>query len=409
MKVLIATTYIFNHQWPEFTRNRTGFGLMVNDIFESISKETDIYLISQVITKGHGKVIRHTWGDVFKNAKIRDWRKSFKYFFEYKQRLKSRARYFYYALNSGSFRNVIKSIEPDIVHIQGIGTQIKPFIDVCEEERVPYIVTLHGLIGLDESICAPTWDKNFEKNFLIKADSNGIPITVVSTGIKKRIEKEYLHHEANNIRVVCNGTRINCPVDNSNNSSMNLRNKFHMRKEEKVIVAIGNINENKNQFQIIDAFATNIIKTPCKVFLCGKDFTDGEIDKRIEQKRLSNKIILLGFLSKNDISRVLEQADLNIVASKNEGFGLSIIESYTHGVPTVTFNDLDAVVDLYHKKSMLTANSRDDKSFAEKIETALETKWDKEWIIEYSKKYSLEVMAKKYKEVYKVYSASVKK
>ncbi len=66
MKVLIATTYIFNHQWPEFTRNCTGFGLMVNDIFESISKETDIYLISQVITKGHGKVIRHTWGDVVK-------------------------------------------------------------------------------------------------------------------------------------------------------------------------------------------------------------------------------------------------------------------------------------------------------------------------------------------------------
>ena len=41
MKVLIATTYIYKKEWPEFTKNRTGFGIMVNDIFESVSEEND--------------------------------------------------------------------------------------------------------------------------------------------------------------------------------------------------------------------------------------------------------------------------------------------------------------------------------------------------------------------------------
>jgi hypothetical protein len=68
MKILIATTYIYNKEWPEFTRNRTGFGIMVNDIFECVSEEEDTYLTSQVITEGHKNVLKHTWGDVFGSA-----------------------------------------------------------------------------------------------------------------------------------------------------------------------------------------------------------------------------------------------------------------------------------------------------------------------------------------------------
>ena len=159
MKVLIATPYIYKQEWPEFTRNRTGFGIMVNDIFESVSEDVDVCLLSHVITKGHGNVLKHTWGDVFGGAKLIDWVNGIKYFFKYSQGVKGRIRYFYYALNAGSFRKSIKTINPDLVHIHGISVQIKHYIDVCKEENTPFIVTLHGLIGLDESIKTAVWDK----------------------------------------------------------------------------------------------------------------------------------------------------------------------------------------------------------------------------------------------------------
>ena len=92
MKVLIATTYIYKKEWPEFTRNRTGFGIMVNDIFESVSEEAEAYLLSQVITEGHGGVLKHTWRDVFGSARIKDWGKGIKYFFSYPQRIKGRVK-----------------------------------------------------------------------------------------------------------------------------------------------------------------------------------------------------------------------------------------------------------------------------------------------------------------------------
>ena len=398
MKVLIATTYIYKKEWPEFTRNRTGFGIMVNDIFECVSKEVDTYLISQVITKGHENVLKHTWGDVFKNAKVRDWCEGIKYFFKYKQNIKNRIKYFYYALNSGSIRKTIKSIKPNVVHIHGIGIQLKPFIDICDEVGIPYIVTLHGLIGLDETVSTASWNKQMEREFLVEADIKGIPVTVVSTGIKRRIEKNYLNHEAKNITVICNGTRI--PYD----KKLISMEKIDLRKEfgiinEKLIIVIGTVCDRKNQIQIVEAIGK--VKTPCQVFFCGADASNGMILNKIKKEGLCNKIHLLGFLPHEKVAEILEQVDLNIVASKDEGFGLSIIEAYSHGVPTVTFSDLDAVSDLFNERTMVTVINRNTEALADGIEKGLSIKWNKNYIKEYAKSFSLDKLTDQYKDEYK--------
>lgn len=399
MKVLIATTYIYKKEWPEFTRNRTGFGIMVNDIFESISEEAETYLASQVITEGHGNILKHTWGDVFGNAGLRDWGKGFKYFFGYPQGIKGRIKYFYYGLNAGSIRKTIRMINPDVVHIQGIGVQIKPYIDVCEEEGLPYIVTLHGLIGLDDTVRATSWDKQMEKDFLLEADKKCIPVTVISTGMKRRIEENYLGHEAKNITVVCNGTRIPYDEKMIRLESLDLRKEFDLKQDEKIIVTIGSVCERKNQIQIVRALAK--VKTPCRVFFCGADTTNGEVQKAINETGLTGRIHLLGFLPREKVDQILDQADLNVVASKDEGFGLSIIEAYSHGIPTVTFADLDAVPDLFSEQAMVKVMERNDTALTAGIEEGLERDWDRTWIKEYAKSFSLQKIAEQYKSEYR--------
>lgn len=399
MKVLIATTYIYRKEWIEFTRNHTGFGIMVNDIFESVSQEVDAYLLSQVITAGHDKVLKHTWRDVFGSAKIMDWVKGVKYFFGYRQRIKDRIRYFYYGLNSGAIRKSIRMLKPDVVHIHGIGVAIKPYLDVCEEEKVPYLVTLHGLIGLDDTIRAAKWDKEMEKDFLIEAEKKGIPVTVVSSGVKHRIEEKYLHHEAKNISVVCNGTKISYDEHLMGTEYLNLRKEYGLA-DEKIVVAIGSVCERKNQIQIIRAIATGKVLTPCHIFFCGTDGTNGEVQKAINEAGLEDRIHLLGFLPREKIDQVLDQAHLNVLASKDEGFGLSIIEAFVHGVPTVVFSDLDAVPDFYDKRAMVKVDSREDSALADGMEKGLSISWDKSWIKEYAKNFSMEKLEKQYKAEY---------
>ena len=400
MKVMIVAPYIYEERWPEFSRNRTGFGMIVRDLFFSLSSAQDVYLLTNVITKGYGSILSHTWAEVLKSARPSDWIAGLKLFFNYHQGLKKRCRYFVYGLNTGYFEKTIKEYAPDIIHIHGIGMATKPYIDACVKKKVPFILTLHGLIGLDESIKTNKWDKELEKEFLIYASDHSIPVTVISSGIKKRIEKNYLNHIANNITVIPNGTSFLTGQECLNEEYSNLREKYSIKNNDSIIVVIGSICENKNQQQIIRALALSDIRNKSHVFLCGMDSTNGELEKLIVDNHLTERVHVLGFVSHDTVHQILEQATLNIVASKNEGFGLSVIEAFSHGIPTVCFSDIDSVDDLYSKDSMMLVEERTDEALAKTIEDALIKKWKREDIISHSKLFSMDRMVKSYQNLY---------
>jgi glycosyltransferase involved in cell wall biosynthesis len=116
---------------------------------------------------------------------------------------------------------------------------------------------------------------------------------------------------------------------------------------------------------------------------------------------LEDRIIVTGFIPHKELHNYYAAADLNILASHDEGFGLSIIEGFVYGVPSVTFSDLDAISDLYDEKAMVLCDERTDEAFSKKIRFALEKQWDREAIKEYSKKFSMESMTEKYISVFK--------
>ena len=126
----------------------------------------------------------------------------------------------------------------------------------------------------------------------------------------------------------------------------------------------------------------------------------GEVQRSVDDQGMSDKVHLLGFLTHKKVDQILEQANLNVIASKDEGFGLSIIEGYSHGVPTVTFSDLDAVPDLFDNQAMVKVEGRSDDELATGIEEGLNKQWDRSWIREYAKSFSIAKMAEQYIKVY---------
>ena len=313
--------------------------------------------------------------------------------------MKSRLRYACYCINKGEFRNAIHRLKPDIVHIHGIGLTTKVFIEVCEEINIPYIVTLHGLIGMNDSVTAESWNKEYEKDFLIDSEKRNIPVSVISTGIKRRIEANYLGTESHSIEVITNGTHISKV---NGNPMINYRKKYMIPDSAKIAIVVGNICPRKNQIQVVEA----IYNLPVQkrenlfVFMCGTDFTNGEVLSRIVELGLEKKIIMLGFVPREQMEDVYRQADINIVASVDEGFGLSIVEAYKFGIPTVTFSDLDAVEDLYHENAMIKCEKRNSQCLADGINLAMEKKWDSEFIVFLSEEFSITKMAEKYLRQY---------
>ena len=407
MKIMILAPYIYDKDMPEFSINKTGFGIMVNDIVKSIAEIEEVELVTRVITDarrkhdGKYKLISHTWKQVIMSANIGDWAMSIKVFFATKGTLKDKLRKMFYCLDRGYVRKCIMTSNPDVVHIHGIGSITKSYIEICEELQQKYMVTLHGLIGLNESVKVSEDERNIEKNFLRYANEKNIPVSVISSGMKNRIEKNYLMHTADNITVITNGTHI--PDIHKIDDKDDIRRKYNLSDTCKICVVIGSIMERKNQIQIVEAFAQldEDIRENCTVFMCGRDMLEGAVEKRISELGCEKRIFTLGFVSHKEIEKILQVADLNIVASLDEGFGLSIIEAYAYGVPTVTFSDLDAITDLYEANAMILVEKRNTESLAEGMKTALEKKWNKEEIRNHSRNFSIENMAALYLESYK--------
>lgn len=431
MKVMIIAPYIYDDNIIEFTKNKTGFGIMVQNIVSSVAELENVVLLTRVITKGKNKknfkILSHTWGQFFSNAKLKDWLIGIKAFFANGVTVKDKARHVFYEVDGGYVRKQIQKEKPDIVHIHGIGTITESYIRICEEMKVRYTVTLHGLIGLNDSVSAPAYEKQIERDFLIKAEKNNIPVSVISSGMKARIEEKYLGKKANNITVITNGTKKSNENDTKfireegtltqekfqeyysdclkqNDLYPKLSDtyaylQYSKKNDKKILFFVGNITKNKNQMQAVEILKNTKVFENTLLVLWGREVDNGEVRKKIVEYQLHKNVILGGFNDRMDI--FWKFCDVNLFLSLNDGFGLPIIEGYMHGVPCVTFEDLDATQDLYYPEAMLKVKDRSNESVTDTLKIALDKNWKYEEIIEIGNMFSIDIMSEKYVNWYK--------
>lgn len=431
MKVMIIAPYIYDDNIIEFTKNKTGFGIMVQNIVSSVAELENVILLTRVITKGKNeknfKILSHTWGQFFSNAKLKDWLIGIKAFFANGVTVKDKARHVFYEVDGGYVRKQIQKEKPDIVHIHGIGTITESYIRICEEMQVRYTVTLHGLIGLNDSVSAPAYEKQIERDFLIKAEKNNIPISVISSGMKARIEEKYLGKKANNITVITNGTKKSDENDTKfireegtltqekfqeyysdclkqNDLYPKLSDtyaylQYSKKNGKKILFFVGNITKNKNQMQAVEILKNTKVFENILLVLWGREVDNGEVRKKIAEYQLHKNVILGGFNDRMDI--FWKFCDVNLFLSLNDGFGLPIVEGYMHGVPCVTFEDLDATQDLYYPEAMLKVKDRSNESVTDTLKIALDKNWKYEEIIEIGNMFSIDIMSEKYVNWYK--------
>lgn len=431
MKVMIIAPYIYDDNIIEFTKNKTGFGIMVQNIVSSVAKLENVVLLTRVITKGKNeknfKILSHTWRQFFSNAKLKDWLIGIKAFFANGVTVKDKARHVFYEVDGGYVRKQIQKEKPDIVHIHGIGTITESYIRICEEMKVRYTVTLHGLIGLNDSVSAPAYEKQIERDFLIKAEKNNIPVSVISSGMKARIEEKYLEKKANNITVITNGTKKSNENDikfireegtltqekfqeyysdclKQNDLYPKLSDtyaylQYSKKNGKKILFFVGNITKNKNQMQAVEILKNTKVFENILLVLWGREVDNGEVRKKIVDYQLHKNVILGGFNDRMDI--FWKFCDVNLFLSLNDGFGLPIVEGYMHGVPCVTFEDLDATQDLYYPEAMLKVKDRSNESVTDTLKIALDKNWKYEEIIEIGNMFSIDIMSEKYVNWYK--------
>lgn len=225
--------------------------------------------------------------------------------------------------------DVVKYENLDILHVHyaiphaAVAYMAKQIL-MTHNINIPIVTTLHGtditLVGSNKSFFPVA-------EFSINS-SDGV--TTVSNQLKNQTEETF--DVQNDIRVIYNFIDF---------ERFRKTNKDHFKKAiapdgEKIMVHVSNFRKVKRVEDVIHVYEKVQAKMPCKLMLIG----DGPERQKMEE--LCRKIGLcseIRFLGKQDaVEELLAVADIFVLPSQNESFGLAALEAMACEVPVVSTN-----------------------------------------------------------------------
>lgn len=229
-----------------------------------------------------------------------------------------------FGLNSAASKSKI-----DLMHLQ-YNAPLNPY---C-----PFVVSIHDLC----------WKKHPE--FLKKSERFRlkmlIPLTIkkasrifaLTNAIKEEISQIY-SVPIEKIDVVQPSINPIFKPNKDNDVLKNIKAKYNLSDE--YIIYLGAIQPRKNLVRLAEAFSRIIKKGfPHKLVIIGKRaWLYKEMLTTINNLKINDKIIFLGYVERKDIPAILSAAACFTYISIYEGFGIPVVEAMACGVPVLTSSD----------------------------------------------------------------------
>lgn len=109
--------------------------------------------------------------------------------------------------------------------------------------------------------------------------------------------------------------------------------------EEKRIISVGRLSEEKGYLDLIDVFSlVHQVYSDWKLDIIGDGNQKENIQKKIEEYGLNDFIILHGFQNKEYINQLLQKSSVYVMCSYTESFGIVLLEAFSFGIPCVAFD-----------------------------------------------------------------------
>ena len=300
----------------------------------------------------------------------------------------------YCAGKTAWLEEIIREYGIDLVHIHsganelyGVFERVLPGGKLEKNTRA--IVTIHGTIVGIESLGRYG---RYYFQLLHRLFTQGVPLTFVSGGVRQVLIERNIIGSAGTVPVILNGTSIKADGNSGWRPGM-----------RQILLCVGSISEGKNQTAVLECLRglAPELRRRFKVVFVGGDATAGEFASRVRDYHLEDTVELTGFLPPSEVASYYASAFGNLLPSKGEAFGLSIIEAFQFGVPTLTYADLDAIEDLYSPVAMQLMEDRSVETFQSALELFLNRDWDRDAIREHGTRFRLSETAAQYAAFYK--------
>lgn len=214
-----------------------------------------------------------------------------------------------------TLKKVINEFKPDVIHAH-------MFHSIILARLLRIFLKIPKLISTAHS---KSYGGSF-RGFLYKITDS---LSDINTNVSNEatdffIEKQIFKYH--NTITVSNGVDIIKFKPNSNIREK-LRCEFKIDKKEKVFIAVGRFNEAKDYPTLLKAFSlfSKQSLSDSRLIIVGDGVLRGKIENMISDYKLENNVLLMGI--RNDVPDLLNMADIFVLSSAWEGFGLVVAEA----------------------------------------------------------------------------------
>ncbi len=183
---------------------------------------------------------------------------------------------------------------------------------------------------------------------------------------------------------------------------IDMRKKLNLPIYKKILFFAGNVIEQKGVFDFLDAIGIlSRWRDDILIVFAGKDGTSGKFTEKIKS---NSDILYVGQINHDLVPFYMQSADLLVHPSHSEGFGIVIAESLACGLPVIS-TCVGAIPEILSSENLgILVEPGKPKILANAIEEGLNKRFDQNFMIEYSKRFSIK---KNVSEVIKLYNSLI--
>jgi N-acetyl-alpha-D-glucosaminyl L-malate synthase BshA len=189
--------------------------------------------------------------------------------------------------------------------------------------HLPFVTTLHGtditLVGMDRSYLPIT-------RFGIE-QSDGV--TSISNYLREKTIEAFAIQR--HIEVIPNF--VNCDVYTPRIEGLEQARRAYVPAGEKLLVHLSNFRAVKRATDVVEVFARVASKVPAHLLMVGDGPDRSSAERLAFDKGFRDRVHFLG--KQDSVSDILPLADLMIMPSEMESFGLAALEAMACRVPTI--------------------------------------------------------------------------